>query len=666
MKINTFDDGFEIVLEGRTLFKHTTKQPLMSIGKGDATYDMYRGNFDIKDRLFKKIPLTYYQIDGETVTLSHDPMFKESVVWRFEQNNGQYVIHYASNYKDANRYWFNLVSSSQEALYGCGEQMSYFNLKGRHFPLWTSEPGVGRDKTSPVTFQADVKDKAGGDYYNTNYPEPTFVSSQKYVLHLACQSYMDFDFSLDDEIILETWSLPSHMLLIFGTSYLDLFPKIKEAFGTQPLLPDWIYEGVSLGLQGGTERVLELTKRSLDHGIKVNAIWAQDWQGKKITSFGKRLFWDWQWSPAMYPELDTKIWELKKQGIRFMGYINPYLNNQGPLYKEALKKGYFATAMDGSEYLVDFGEFDCGVIDFTNPEANEWYKQLIKRNLIDFGLDGWMADFGEYLPTDLKLFNNQSAKLMHNEWPTLWAKCNYEAIKEAGRLGDIVFFMRAGFSGVQAYCPLLWAGDQCCDFSAHDGLRTVITAALSSGMIGNGLNHSDIGGYTSLHGVIRTEEVFVRWTEMAAFTPYMRTHEGNRPDENFQYYNSASCMKHLALFSTIYKTLSPYTKHLVQQNHELGIPVQRALFVHDDHEAVKSIQDTYMFGEDMVVAPIIEQGQTSRMVYLPKGEWIHLMDGTSYAGRTTHHVEAPIGKPAVFYRKGSDFTTLFESIQTLV
>lgn len=94
--------------------------------------------------------------------------------------------------------------------------------------------------------------------------------------------------------------------------------------------------------------------------------------------------------------------------------------------------------------MVDFGEFCCGVLDFTNPDACEWYKGVIKTNIIDFGLDGWMGDFGEYLPTDCALNNGVSAEIEHNRWPCRWAKVQHEAIAEAGKTDDILFFMRVG------------------------------------------------------------------------------------------------------------------------------------------------------------------------------------------------------------------------------
>ena len=121
-------------------------------------------------------------------------------------------------------------------------------------------------------------------------------------------------------------------------------------------------------------------------------------------------------------------------------------------------------------------------------------------------------------------------------------------------------------------------------------------------MSGCGLSHSDIGGYTSLFGNTRTKELFLRWAEMAAFTPVMRTHEGNRPDENFQYYDDTDCMERLARMVDVYTMLAPYMKKLVAENAERGIPVQRPLFLHyENDEKSYDIRYEYMLGPDMLV-----------------------------------------------------------------
>ena len=659
-------NGLELQLvNGKDTILETRKdKPMIYVGCGAESVDMYRGNFKIEDYVIERRPLFVPEVkqDGEDVVLD----LQGELGIRIQRKDSCAVLFFEQKNPAINRFWFRVNAEQEEKCYGCGEQMSYFNLRGRHFPLWSSEPGVGRDKTTYVTWRSDVENGgAGGDYYNTNYPQQTFVSSRHYYLHVDSTAYADFDFRNEDFHELQIWEVPASIRIEAADTFLELLEKESAFFGRQPELPEWVYNGLVIGVQGGNERSFGLLEKTLEHGIQVSGVWCQDWCGKRVTSFGKRLQWDWKFHKEMYPDLPKHIEELHKRGIKFLGYVNPYLVKDGELYKEGKEKGVFATRADGSDYLVDFGEFDCGVVDFTNPEAYEWFKnEVIKKHTLDIGIDGWMADFGEYLPTDdLVLHNGKSTMIEHNHWPALWAKCNYDAVKESGKLGQVVYFMRAGATGSQKYCTLLWAGDQSVDFSRHDGLCTVICAALSAGMSGCGLTHSDIGGYTSLFGNVRTKEVFLRWAEMAAFTPFMRTHEGNRPDECFQYYEDEDCMNRLARLVDVYTMLAPYMKTLVAENAAKGIPVQRPLFLHNEEDAAcYDIQFEYLLGPDMLVAPVYLADQTQWEVYLPEGQWIHLWTGAEY-GKGTHTVSAELGDTPVFYKKDSEYAPLFEEIR---
>ncbi|MCI8691007.1 MAG: alpha-glucosidase [Oscillibacter sp.] len=647
--------------DGKTLLECGESAPLVYVGCGRETVDMYRGNYKIEDYVVERRPLAVKDIretaDGAALDFGELEMILSieggCATLRFQQKNPA-----------INRFWFRVKAEAEEFCYGCGEQMSYFNLRGRHFPLWTSEPGVGRDKTTYVTWRSDVENKAGGDYYNTYFPQPTYVSSRHYYLHVDSTAYADFDFRNAEFHELQIWEVPASIRIEAAPTFLELLKKESAFFGRQPELPDWVYNGLIIGVQGGSERSFGLMEKTLEHGIKVSGVWCQDWSGKRVTSFGKRLQWDWHFNQSMYPNLPQEIEKLHRRGIKFLGYINPYLVNDGELYREGLEKDVFAKKSDGSVYLVDFGEFDCAIPDLTKPEAYQWYKdRVVKECSLDIGIDGWMADFGEYLPTDdIVLHSGKPAMIEHNHYPALWAKCNYEALAETGKLGEVLYFMRAGYTGNQKYCVLMWEGDQSVDFSIHDGLASVVCGALSLGMTGCGLTHSDIGGYTSLFDNCRTKEVFLRWAEMAAFTAVMRTHECNRPEQNFQYYDDEDCMAQLARLVDVYTMLKPYLKALVHENGAEGIPVQRPLFLHnEDDPRCYEIQYQYLLGPDMLVAPVYLADQTEWPVYLPEGEWVHLWTGKTY-GKGDHTVPAALGDTPVFYKKNSRYAELFAEI----
>ncbi|WP_427026475.1 alpha-glucosidase (plasmid) [Aureimonas ureilytica] len=651
---------FSLSLRGKRVLRHDADHPCLFVGRGEERMEMFRGNFDIEDYVTERVALRHARVDGGTIELSA----REGEAPRLRVVLSGDALRCEALDPAINRLWLRVEAEGDEHVWGGGEQMSYFDLRGRRFPLWTSEPGVGRDKTSELTFKADVAGRAGGDYYHTNYPQPTYLSSRRYALHVETPAYSVFDFRHAAFHEIEVWAIPERIEFYEAPDFLGLVEQLSSRFGRQPPLPDWVMKGAIIGLKDGANSFTRL-EAIRAAGVEVSGLWCEDWVGLRHTTFGARLFWDWQANDTRYPDLRRRIAELAEDGIRFLGYVNPYLCNDGPLFGQAEAAGYLATDGRGGTALVDFGEFDCGVVDFTNEAAAGWFaEEVIGRNMLDFGLSGWMADFGEYLPIDVHLSNGVDAKLMHNPWPVLWAEVNAKAIESRGKTGDALFFMRAGFTGVGAYCPLLWGGDQSVDFSRHDGLVTVICGALSSGLLGNAYHHSDIGGYTSLFGNVRTPELMMRWAEMAAFTPVMRTHEGNRPKDNLQIDSDEGVLAHFAAMTRLYVHLAPYLRALVAEAAAHGWPAQRPLFLHfPDDRRTFAIQDSYLYGADLLVAPVWKAGETEREVYLPEGaEWVHVWTGAVHTGGETISVAAPIGQPAVFFRRGSRFATLFETL----
>ena len=658
------DGGFNVFVGSVLVVRHRADRPALFVGSGHADVDMYRGNYALSDRLDARIPLAHARIEGDVVVLAatdgSPPLLRVTV--------DAAGLALAALDPVLNRFWLRCRAEPGERVWGGGEQLSYFDMAGRRFPLWTSEPGIGRDKSTFMTFQADRDGRAGGDYWNTNYPQPTYVSSRRYALHLGTTAYSCLDFRDPAFHEIEAWEIPARIELFAADRFADLVSQLSARFGRQPRLPGWAYEGAILGLKQG-EASFARMEAIIAAGAVVTGLWCEDWVGLRITSFGKRLFWDWKANHARYPGLRQKIAELEDRGIRFLGYVNPYLAVDGTLYGEAADAGYLALRLDvDAPYLVDFGEFDCGIVDFTNPAAADWFaERVIGREMLDAGLSGWMADFGEYLPVDLRLHNGSDGMLAHNAWPTIWAEINARAVASRGRTGDVVFFMRAGFTGVGRHCPLLWAGDQCVDFSRHDGIGTVIRAALSSGLVGNAYHHSDLGGYTSLYGQVRTPELLMRWSELCAFSPVMRSHEGNRPDENLQVDGDPAVLAHFVAMTRIHAALAPYVATLCDEAATTGLPLQRPLFLDwEDDPDCWGIETQFGYGRDLIVAPVIEPGCDRWAAYLPAGaDWIHLWSGTRFAGGTSVEVAAPLGRPPVFWREGSAHAALFAGLAAM-
>jgi len=654
-------DCVDIVFDHLTILSHTSSQPAFFVGVGTETIEKYRGNFQIEDYVTERIPLRDVQVRENEIVFSHQDI---QLRLTLEVLDNRLVGTMRLN-RPHNRFWMRLHAETSETVYGCGEQASYFNLKGRNFPLFTGESGVGRDKNTLTWFYANLKDKAGGDYYSTYYPETTFVSSRKYWFHLDTRAYADFNFKNDRFHELMAWEVPASFILGKKDHFPALLTDLTDYTGRPPMLPEYLLDGMVIGVQGGMDQVLQYLRKAQSHGCIISGMWCQDWAGYRFTTFGKRLYWNWVLNEKLYPNLKETIESLARENVQFLTYICPFLLENETLFMEAERHGYLVLNQQDQTYKEDFGEFYCGLVDLTNPKAFQWYKGIIKNNIIALGVKGWMADFGEYLPTDCKLHNGVNALLMHNEWPVIWAKCNYEAVLETNNIGKVFYFMRAGGFLSQKYATSLWAGDQSVNWETHDGIPSVIPAALSAGIIGNPFTHSDIGGYTSLHGNIRTKELYDRWCEMNVFTSFMRSHEGNRPKDNFQFYQDEDTMYQMARMTQIRVRLKPYVKHLFEEATQRGYPVQRPLFFHYEDDPIGyCLQDQYLFGSDLLVKPVVQPQQTHSNVYLPKDEWIHLWSGTAYQGNEAALVDCPPGYPPVFYRKHSPFAALFSEFKS--
>ncbi len=573
-----------------------------------------------------------------------------------------------------NRVYLTHATSPMERFFGFGTQFTYFDKKGHMVPILIREQGIGRGE-QPVTWAVDLKAGAGGDPYTSYACLPHYITSEARSLFLENYEYSTFDLREVDRAQVGVFSSLMRGQILSGDTPAQLIEQFTEYSGRMRPLPEWIISGAVVGLQGGTDRVRRISDELESLGTPIAALWLQDWVGQRTTDFGTQLWWNWELDRVHYPDWSSLREGLEEKNIRLMTYVNPFLCDdvaekvgyRRNLFEEANQSGYLVKNPKGKPYKIRISNFSAALVDLTNPEAWNWIKDIITEELIGNGASGWMADFGEGLPYDVVLFSGAEPKSYHHRYAEEWARVNREVISEAGRGEDIVFFNRSGYTNSPRYSTLFWVGDQLVDWDEHDGIKSAVTALLSSGLSGYSFEHSDIGGYTAIDNFLlkyhRSKELLMRWIELGAFTVVFRTHEGNRPGVNHQICSDDVTLHQFDRFAKVYAAWKPYRMELVKKASQTGLPVLRHPFIHYPNDPeVLGLTYQYMVGPEFMVAPVLDPGSDSVEIYLPAGKWVHLWTGERHGlpQRGAYEtVPAPIGEPAVFYKEGSAEGTRF-------
>lgn len=614
------------------------KQIQLEIGFGRNLFKTKEGKYSYKQQILKRKKLVRLSVteisDSQTEIkfINHETDTICSILLT-ERNGFIYVDLSGSLPEEINRYWLTFPKvSPEEHFYGCGKTHSKFDLADAKVRIWVAN--------------------------QPSFAQPTFVSSEKYFIHSFANSYSEFDFRKKNKIVLYFQETP-HFVAAEESDFPSLSKKMTEILGNQNHLPDWVYDGVILAVQQGNSVIDRKIESAQKAGIKISGIFAKDWSGFRKVKSEYHNLWNWKSDhEGQYPDLKEKIAEWKTKGIHFLGYINPFISTEKEIYREASEKGFCIRNRLGNDYLVRINHHSAAMLDFTNPLAYNWYKELIKTNLIGIGMSGWMADFGECLPMDCILHDNSSPATIHNQWPAIWAKLNREAIEESGKQNEVFFFTKSGYTGTVSASAMMWTGEHHVNWSLGHGIGSVIPATLSLAMSGFGLTHSDVGGHTSKIHIRRSKELLMRWAEMNVFSPLWRSHEGNKPAHNIQFDSDDEILNHIAKCSKMHAALKDYLKSLVNEHKLHGIPVMRPLFYHySDEKKAFSERAEYLLGRDVLVCPILKKGTTTKKCYLPNDSWINIFSRKEYSGGI-FDVFAKIGEPAVFVRKSSEWKNL--------
>ena len=651
MLLSSVESGRRILSFGdRQVFVHSSDLPFITAIRREKTYEANRGT--VKERVteVERVPLADVSETGGGLTFSAKGHSVSVAVSELPDG-----VQLALSGEDGWAYEFRLPAIENEAVFGGGEQYRKTNLRGETVVNFVSEhikaTTIIEKALLPRFLYREKPHSAIGSYA----PMPVFVTDRGRMIRFDTASDGKSTFGKDTYTFVFD-ACPKSLSVTFGDSFDALLTAYAARVENRQYLPDWCFDGMILGIQGGTQTILEKTFAMLDAGAKIAGVWSQDWSGENRTVMGKQVYWNWEVDETLYPDLKSAIQKLNERGVRFLAYINPYLVKDSRLYNECRDKGYLITHTDGSVYHIKSTTFDAGMLDLTNPEAVRFTKDvLIKKNMLDLGVSGWMADFGEYLPVDCVL-RDGDPKELHNLWPVLWAKLNREAVEEYGAK-DIMFFMRSGYVGIQTYAPVLWNGDQHTDTTKDYGMPCVMPASFSLGFSGVPMVHCDVGGFFSFGKMKRRPELFTRWMEMCTFSLLMRSHESIRPWANAQF-DAPEVKAHTVRLTKIHAALKPYIRHC-EALAKAGLPAMRP----DFYEAMdfQKSRDaySYLFGEDLFVCPVIKLHAKTRRVSLPAGEWIGFWSGREYAGDADYTVPAPLGQTPVFYRKGSEYSELF-------
>ena len=628
--------------------------------------------------------------DGTTLILEggfSEPAACADVKWRvrFEEAlSGHLAFDVSSDDASFDRITLRVASEDDERIVGMGEQFrrNTLDLKGKTIPVLSQEGGVGRGH-QPISGAVNTASPgSSGSEESTYYAAPHYLTSNLRSVFLENTEYAEFAFDRDGSSKLNVYSRRMRGRILYGASPLELIERYTDWAGRMPALPDWVHDGAIVALARPLDESRQIVGDLRAEGAEIAAVWNQTWSGKVETFIGEQVLWNWVQSESQHPDWDAFVTDMSSDGIRVLCYINPMLvdppEDAGPvsrnLYQEAIDGGYFVKDARGDVYTMPVTAFDVGLIDLTNPDAVSWMKSVVKTELLQNGrCSGWMADFAEALPFDAVLDSGVAAATYHNQYPVDWIKLHREVLEETGDLGDVLVFNRSGFSRTPRWAMLLWEGDQLTTWDKYDGMVSALRGLLNGGFSGIALNHSDTGGYTSLslQGIVgyeRERELLKRWTEMNAFTAVLRTHEGNQPPVNAQVYTDTEMMQHFARFTKVYKALGFYRRQLIEDVTQRGWPMVRHLWLHyPDDEVAMQTDDQFLLGSEILVAPIknkcfIGSCEYNKELYLPAGEWVHVWSGTVYGDPnvgTTVTVQAPIGQPTVFYKRGSNVGATF-------
>ena len=532
-----------------------------------------------------------------------------------------------------------------------------FRGAGPFFGLGERFDKVKLDGLKTTLRPEDLYGKPGHNW--TYIPVPFLFTSSGLGMYLDTEAVSNFDLSQAGQqrfsVQLDRASVDSYFFVGSPKSIVEDYTALT---GRTPLPPPWAF-GVWICSYQGPQQVLQEAERLRKEKIPSSAMWTFDVMGK-----GDIMGWPLWWT-GYYPDPRKFTDQLHSMGFKALTYVHPYLrsvlnpyNLPNPSFEEGTRNGLFVLNAAGKPTGPIFEPYVDGNIDFTSAKNVDWWEKRLRTILVDNDFDGWMEDFGEAVDKTDRFAAGVTGREMENLNPLFYHKITYEISRKFKP--DVVEFDRSGYAGSQGYTRVIWGGDQLPDWTQDHGLPSVVRGGITTGLLGFGVWGPDIAG----NGY--SKELWTRWVEFGALTPIMRNHSWDKPYGAVDLWYDKETTDTFRRYAGLHVSLFPYLYSYAQEAAKDGLPIIRhpMLEFPKDQKAYDT-EAEYMLGEKMLIAPVVEQGATSRSFYLPKGDWVNYWTGALLEGGQQVTVAAPLEQIPILLRSGSIVPLISAETQTL-
>lgn len=543
-------------------------------------------------------------------------------------------FNYIKTGKDSSAIDFR--SDGKEAYYGGGSKAIYLNRRGQVLQNYN---------------QAHWDYKFGQT--DLNIAIPFLLSDRIYGIYMDNPSKSSFDICKADpqKVSYKTTAGLVSFFFAGGNTMDDVVSAYTYLTGRQPLPPRWALGYISSRYGYKSEKeVASVIDRTQKAGIPLDGVVFDLFWYKKDSLMGNFIF-----NRDSFPDPQRMLASFSKKGIKTVLISEPYITQKSENFIYAKSHNLLTPDFTDKSLPHIFEYFWAGpasLVDIFKPQSQQFYWDQYKAKIKD-GVAGWWFDLLEpELSSDSLRFSAGTENSVHNIFPLIWTKNAFDGYRRDFPQSRIFILPRSGYAGMQRYSVFPWSGDIDRSF---DGLKAQIPIILSMGLDGVGYMHFDAGGFTGAGEARKDPELYSRWLELAAFVPVMRTHADATvysPEPIF--WDDATRLRVTRYIKLRYRLL-PYNYTLAYLNTITGRPLAMPVnYFEAGNKRLADINDEYLWGQHMLVAPVIVKGESTKKVLFPKGEWIGFNDLKIY--RDSAEVIAPVDSLPLFVKAGSIIT----------